>query len=66
MRIALLGGTAAILGALLTVGIYVLGLSEPGLRVPLVAAGAIGTMFLMRAGSAVGPLQRSAGRGVHQ
>src|SRR5215472_8560232 len=60
VRMALIAGIAAVLAIFATIAVFMLSLSEPALRIPLMAAATFATMFLSRA-SPLGPVFLTAG-----
>ena len=60
VRTALISGIAVVLAIFATIAVFMLSLSEPVLRIPLVAATTFGAMFLSRA-SPLGPVFFVAG-----
>src|ERR1700756_2128642 len=60
VRTALISGIAVVLAIFVTIAVFMLSLSEPALRVPLIAVVTFGAMFLSRV-SPLGPLFFVAG-----
>ena len=60
VRTALISGIAVVLAIFATIAVFMLSLSEPALRIPLMAAMTFGAMFLSRA-SPLGPVFFVAG-----
>jgi multidrug resistance protein MdtO len=60
VRTALAAGIAVVLAIFMTIGVFMLGLSEPALRIPLIAVITFGAMFLSRAAT-LGPVFFVAG-----
>jgi multidrug resistance protein MdtO len=60
VRTALISGIAVVLAIFATIAVFMLSLSEPALRIPLMAAMTFGAMFLSRA-SPLGPVFFAAG-----
>ena len=60
MRTALISGIAVVLAIFATIAVFMLSLSEPALRIPLMAVMTFGAMFLSRA-SPLGPVFFVAG-----
>jgi multidrug resistance protein MdtO len=60
VRTALISGIAVVLAIFATIAVFMLSLSEPALRIPLMAVMTFGTMFLSRA-SPLGPVFFAAG-----
>src|SRR5215472_5677389 len=60
VRTSLLAGIAVVLAIFATIGVFMLSLSEPALRIPLMAVMTFGAMFLSRA-SPLGPVFFVAG-----
>jgi len=60
MQTALISGIAVVLAIFATIAVFMLSLSEPALRIPLMAVLAFGTMFLARAAT-LGPVFFVAG-----
>jgi multidrug resistance protein MdtO len=60
VRTALVAGIAVVLAIFMTIGVFMLSLSEPALRIPLMAVTTFGAMFLSRA-SPLGPVFFVAG-----
>jgi multidrug resistance protein MdtO len=55
VRMALISGIAVVLAIFATIAVFMLSLSEPALRIPVMAATTFGAMFLSR-GSPLGPV----------
>jgi multidrug resistance protein MdtO len=60
VRTALAAGIAVVLAIFMTIGVFMLSLSEPALRIPLIAVMTFGAMFLSRAAT-LGPVFFVAG-----
>ncbi|HEY2620944.1 MAG TPA: FUSC family protein [Acetobacteraceae bacterium] len=60
VRTALAAGIAVVLAIFMTIGVFMLSLSEPALRIPLMAVMTFGAMFLSRAAT-LGPVFFVAG-----
>src|ERR1700756_2040538 len=60
VRTALISGIAVVLAIFVTIAVFMLSLSEPALRIPLIAVTTFGAMFLSRA-SPLGPVFFVAG-----
>jgi multidrug resistance protein MdtO len=60
VRTALAAGIAVVLAIFMTIGVFMLSLSEPALRIPLMALMTFGAMFLSRAAT-LGPVFFVAG-----